>query len=81
MPVEVFVKNNSTCACLSRTFGQEFALQNWGAPYTPNIVFFFLYKRKTRSSNKKKKAVMLLMTEPATPVLYVVKLPVEITSV
>jgi hypothetical protein len=49
------------CACISRTFWQEFTLKYWDAAYTRNIA--------------------LLTTEPATPVLYVVKLPVETASV
>jgi hypothetical protein len=28
------------CACISRTFPQEFTPQNWGAAYTRNIMSF-----------------------------------------
>jgi hypothetical protein len=54
-------KQDRICACKSRTFWQEFTLQNQGAAYARNTV--------------------LLTTELATPVLYVVKQPVETASV
>jgi hypothetical protein len=36
------------CACISRTFGQEFTLQNLGAAYTRNLKKTLDLPRKSR---------------------------------
>jgi hypothetical protein len=59
------------CECISRTFWQEFTVQNWGSAYTRN------WKKNLDPPGKSRYPKT---TEPMTPVLYVVKPPVETVS-
>jgi hypothetical protein len=61
---------NHICACISSTFSTRIYPQNWGAAYTRNLKSYIL----------REKAVILQTMEPMTPVLYVVKPPVETVS-
>jgi hypothetical protein len=57
-------------------FWPKFALENWGEAFHG-----FFFGRGGGGARSSKKAVILQTTEPATPVLYVVKPPVETVSV